>query len=40
MKDGIEAETSQIDALPNCLKIKLVINHLDRREDIKLNQIL
>lgn len=40
MKNGNDAETAQIDALPNCLRIKLIINHLDRKDDVKLYQII
>jgi len=38
MKDNKEASDFMIHSLPKSLNIKLVLNFLDRRENIQINQ--
>jgi hypothetical protein len=40
LKEGVEASDLMINSLPNYLKIKIIINHIDRRKEVQLNQIV
>jgi hypothetical protein len=40
LMEGIEASDLMICSLPNYLKIKLIINHVDRRKEVHSNEII